>query len=244
MFRTAASLVLLIFVTSCALFSPPPPDTVEPPESFYELLERDLDRVKSYAAKGRVSLKGPARSIKGRLFLAAKYPHSIRLEVTSLMGSTVWAVALNGREVFAFDGASSVFYKGGSTPKNIARLLGLPPLGPDDIYTLTAGRVVPKKVRLERAGQGRFFLEDRYIITFEGGLLKELKPVRGDGYLLEFHGSITAGGVVFPKRLEVAHKNGTRLEITYDEVTLNPRVDDTIFTLEPPPGSRLHDLGR
>lgn len=225
---------------SCAALPPKRPAAL-PPERLFDALERDLAMISSYRAWGGLSLKSPSRSLRGRYFIAARSPDSMRFEVVSPLGNTLWAAVLSGGGIRVYDASSEVFYKGKATPESIARFFGVPPMEPWDLYNLLLGRAEPRDLAPFGA-RGKYLFKGRYVVTFRGAIMGGMRPVQGKAFTLKLGGELEADGILFPGRLTLFYRNGARLESTLRGLELNPGLDDGVFTLEMPKGARFYEL--
>ncbi len=180
--------------------------TVPPPANAYILapdLIADLDaqrgKIDSFRITGRVDHFGPEYRIQGKMFLFAKLPAELRLELVSPFGSPLTVLTVNSKEFALHDLREGRYLEGPPEPCNIARLVGVP-LPAEQIARILIGHtpVIKGKMKVEWDGDGF------YRVTIENELATQYLEVKPGKTHLKL------------QRSKLDDKEGNIFDITYE----------------------------
>lgn len=239
-------LCLLVVAVSCAPRAPLP--SYEPPE-LHERLRRDVEMVRSYRAVGRFLYEDGNHSVPGQLFVVARSPDLLRIEVVGSFGRPLFVLVHDGGRLCGLDSARGLFYTGSSSRENLAAFFPIP-LSIREVFTLLAGRIDPGdaapvpvknwwgKTAFRLAGGGELTLGGA------GYLLKDYMREtagRAGKVQVKLTGEIAGGDFIAPEKI-VFRMGDEVISIRYTGFAVNVDVSDEPFRMEQPPGVGRFDL--
>jgi outer membrane lipoprotein-sorting protein len=245
-----ASLVLLLI--GCARELPTFEPADMPVSVVIEHLEEKKEQLQSFRAVGSIRVKGEKQRWSGRAFFLTQPPGSLRLEVLSFFGQPVLYAASDGYEFMIWEPGHNRAYQGLAVHGTLARLIKFP-LDDQEALLLLAGLVpthhqVEKKLfKLPDNGKMLLQLKDvssqlRQRIWLEGESLIATRIERMRGGELELQATFSdfmeIEGWFYPKSI-VMEGAETRVTIDYEQISINEKLDHTVFHLNPPEGVEI-----
>jgi outer membrane lipoprotein-sorting protein len=186
----------------------------------------------------------------------------LRFEAEVSLQGTVATLATDGTTFALYDARRNEVNRGPACPANVASLVRIP-LAPADVAAVLLGdarlpNAIPEggltvhwdasrgadalAVRDKDGGDLQlFFRADRTLIA--------VVRTAPDGVRLwqtSYEDFETAGGVALPKTIKFAERTGAfaeGVEIQFKDRALNPPAPPGAFTLAPPPGAAVNDVG-
>lgn len=250
-----AALLALLVAGGCVRRAPPPDLAADPAELLLQV-ERTQARVDRVQGEARVRIESPAGDGTVTQFLAAERPDRLRLDALDFFGNPAAVLVADGDRFALLDLRERVFYRGASSPENLARLLPLAIPARELVLLLLgavplAGRPVAIApgdgvVRLtlegadgaQRLDVGAGAAVHRSKFTPAPG-----KPPSPGRYDVAFHHFRELGGRPFPGEVRLdAPGAKVHLRLSWKEIEVNGVLPEGGFTLAPPPGVRIVEL--
>ena len=261
--RLLALLAALVFLSGCPHSTPPPKDEITDPALIRGGIDARVERFSTARFKEVVlDYFGEGERVKVRQLILVKQPNYLRVQ-TRLPGSDeLLNVLVSDGETFAMHRRdTNDYYQGPATKENIARLL------PVDLSAKDVGRVMVGGAPWDRfdeqgaeptlswdTGRGAYAYR---VATKKGGALK-MWVRHGDFAVLEVAELNDKGKTIYNYTTEDwKGKTGRALpefrrvvwpardldfSMDVGETQLDIELPDTLFQLDPPPGSRMHAL--
>lgn len=193
-FRLLFLLTLFVGQVGCGPV-PPPKNAYTDGQTLLEDMAKRRDRIRSFRITGRVDHFGDGQRIQGKIFLFAKLPESLRIELVSPFDSPLQILTVNEGVFALHDLREGRFFTGPAEPCNIARLVRIP-LPPEDVARILIGHspIIEGETRVtwDRRGYYRVDIEAE-------GKVQQLQ-ISGDKNRLELQRSrlaLSDGTVVF-----------------------------------------------
>lgn len=217
-----------------------------------EHLEEKKEQLLSFRAVGSIRVKGEQQRWSGRAFFLTQLPGSLRLEVLSFFGQPVLYAASDGYEFMIWEPGHNRAYQGLAARGTLARLIKFP-LHDQEALLLLAGVVpmghqVEKKLfKLPDNGKMLLQLEDvssrltqRVWLEGESLVATRIERTRGDELKLvaTFSDFMDIEGWFYPKNI-VMEGGKSRVNIRYEQISINERLDQTVFQLNLPEGVEI-----
>jgi len=247
-----AWLAALLALGGCAALPPAPPVAVVTPEDLLSRLQARQQQVRSFQARGRVTLLSPERNYAGTSGLfKGLAPTTLRVDLYDPLGRSLLNFLSDGHEVEVFFPREARLCRGQATPANLAALIP-PAVTLHQALRLLVAAVplspeAPDRLDFETA-QGQYLLEwrnpngtTRERLWLEG---QGLNPVKddwlGEDGLLKFSVEWGDFGRLAPdlpgKIILRTFTPAAELRLTYSELKVNPALTAADLALEPPPG--------
>jgi len=136
--RLALLLVcVLLGLASCGPV-PPPKNPYTEGQSLLDDMARHREKIRSFRITGRVDHFGAKHRMQGTVFLFAKLPTSLRIEIVSPFGSPLQVLTVHEGQFALHDLREGRFFTGEALPCNIAHLIRIP-LPPEDVMKILIG---------------------------------------------------------------------------------------------------------
>lgn len=255
--RHLAWLAAALCFWGCRSLPPPtPPLAVTSGADLVSRLQAGKPQVKSFAAKGRLTLLSPQQNYAGTSLIKGRLPVTVRADVLDVLGRSLLKFYTNGREVEVLSPKEGKLYLGEATPGNLAAFIP-PAITLSQTLRLLVGDVplspgAPNRWAYE-ADQGRYLLEWRY----PDGKIKErlwleareLQPVKDEWHgpdgMIRFTAEFSDFGQLVPglpgKIILKTPKPKVELRLVYRELTLNPALQEKDLVVPRPPAvSEVH----
>ena len=252
-----ALLVAMVLCVACAARRPAVPPSAPPVLPSAAALEAALANrrqgLRTLRALARVRYRDADGSNSSRQAVIAARPDRLRIEVLSVFGSP-FVLAVNDGALVAYARQENTVYRGHASAENLWRYvrLGLPIDELIDIVLATPRLRAARQaevafdvglgaVRLTadspRGVQVVWFSETLPIAAEQRG------PEGGTMWRATFGGYEDRGGMKVASRLRLELPGrGRSVEMELEDIDVNPTVDEKIFAVQTPPGSRVVDL--
>ena len=217
------------------------------------------DRVQSVRGSARVRIESPGLSGTVVELVAAEKPARLRLETLDFFGNPAALLVADGDRFGFYDARARTWYRGDATPENVSRFLPVV-LPPTELVTILCGSAPLVRGHATEAAPGNGTvalvvaagavgqrLEVGEELAIESSRVRRADPdpaALAAYYDLDFDVFRHPGGVRFPMemRLEAPHAR-SRVKLTWwDDLEVNARSDDGLFSLEPPRGAKVVEL--
>ena len=249
--RRLVWVVMALCLWGCRSLPPPaPPVAVTSAAELMARLQAGKPQVKSFAAKGRLTLLSPQRNYAGTSLIKGRLPATVRADVLDFLGRSLLNFYTNGQEVQVLSPKEGKLYRGQATPGNLAAFIP-PAMTLSQTLRLMVGDVPLSPGQADRwayeADQGRYLLEWRY----PDGAVKErlwleardLRPVqeewRGPDGKIRFTAEFSDFGQLSPglpgKIILKTPQPQAELRLVYHEILLNPAFQDSDLVVPRPP---------
>ncbi len=236
----------------------PPPDLSSDPAELLAAVKAAQAGAARVEGRARVAVEAPEGAGGVEQYLAAEKPGRVRVESYDFFGNVLSVLAVDGGELRLYDAKEKVFYRGPATAENIGRLVPVA-LPPEALATLLCGSAPLLDGEPVSAVPGN----GTWVLTLRRGAVRQVLEIgpgaavissrlRRDGpdgpaptgLEADFSDFKARGGVRVPTGVEArAPVSGVSLSLRWKELAVNAPVDPALFTLAPPLGSRLVDLG-
>ncbi len=247
---------LLVSILLCACGGIPKPKNFDDsPEPLLASIEERGAALKSLSANLKVDVWRESERVKVSQLIAVDAVGRLRIEVLSPFGSPLITLASDGSRLMIYDAKEGRFFLGPASADALGRLLPVE-LSPPELSNLLRGAIpmieyTDSKVDWNRE-TGRYQLtltgpERIQEIEFEPEFLRvtqfEIRHTGSVLYTVRLGDYSGTGSAIVPKRIRftVPSKN-LRVDLSVTEVTLNPPIPDTTFTLTPPRGILVEPL--
>jgi outer membrane lipoprotein-sorting protein len=254
LFRAAA--FVLAALCGCAATVPVRPHAPTPTgaaptvKQITDVLQARDRALATFRAQARLDYTSPQQSFRSTQVIVVGAPSSARIDVIHPFGVS-YTVATDGKQLSAYDRRKSVFYEGQAGAESFRHFIGVP-LGATELAAVLRG--VPPAL-----GDKRW----QPVQPTEGGWL--LRRVLGGGGTLEFvvdansyeplrvkisgdrdrHEVEVAyedyrdvSGIRVPYRINVSFRDGSHLELEYQNVQRGVVLADEAFHIDRPAGAR------
>ncbi len=255
---TWAALSLLILTPGCAALRrpvrPAPPERLPSAAELAAVLAQRREALRSLRALAHIRYRDPEESNRSREALVVARPDHLRVEVLSLFGSMFVLTASDGA-LAAYAPQEHTLYRGRASPENLWRyvrlmlpvddlvdiVLGTPPAraGGEAQVTFDAqsGAVVLRQVWRDGAQMVWFSPADLPVAAEEQTANGRAQWRASFGAYEDHSGLRLATHVA----LELPEWQRS-LEISLEDIDVNPTLDPSIFALQMPPGTKVVDL--
>ncbi len=248
-----------LLVAGCAARRPPiplhPAPAVLPAAPDLEAaLRARRDAIRSLRAMARLRYQSPEDSNTSREAIVVARPDRLRVEVLALFGSVFVLTADNGKFT-AYARQEGTVYHGSASPQNLWRYarLGLPV---SDLVAIVLGTPPPRRGQRSQvdfdADTGRIRLwqqqdEGAQMVWFSDSGLPVAAEQRGDDGQAQWRATFSDyeahDGVPVATRIGIEWPPGQRsIVIALQDIDVNPTLDNSIFALHAPPGSKVVQL--
>ncbi|MBI2897179.1 MAG: DUF4292 domain-containing protein [Deltaproteobacteria bacterium] len=238
---------------------PRPRNAVTDAAEMMRMVGQIRGRARSMRARGKADHFGPEGRVRGTVYFFVEASGRLRFEALTPLDTPAASLASDGTTFTLLDTRERVFYTGPALPCNIARLLRIPMAGRDVAAILLGGTPL---IRHDRASLG--WDDDGFYVlslssTAEGlrqrveiapdrsrldVLKSEVRDSRGIVFAVEFEDFGRIEGVPFPKKIHfVNEREDADVMVHYDRVELNPALPEDAWTLAPPAGMEVRNLG-
>ncbi len=247
-----------LLVAGCAAKRPPAPHlapAVLPAAVDLEAaLRARREALRSLRALARLRYQTPEDSSTSREAIVVARPDRLRVEVLSLFGAVFVLTADNG-EIRAYARQEGTVYRGSASPENLWRYarIGLPV---SDLVAMVLGSPPPRRAQSQQVGfdadTGWIRLQQQLdegvqIVWFSDAALPvAAEQRRGDGQVqwrVRFSDYQVQDGVPVATHIGIEWPPGQRsMQIGLEQIDVNPALDNSVFALQAPPGSKVVDL--
>jgi outer membrane lipoprotein-sorting protein len=233
---------------------PVPPTTLPSAAELEAALVKRHDTVHGLKALAHIRYRDPEGSNSSREAIVVARPDRLRVEVLSLFGS-VFVLAADRGLLTAYARRENTVYCGHASPENLWRYVRLS-LPVSDLVDLLLGT---PPLRQTKEAEVSFDPQTEWIqlvqqwehgvqlVWFSPTALplrtEEQTPDRQTLWRATFDKYESQNGVAVATRIALEVPAWQRsLDITLEDIDLNPRLDSAVFAVKTPPGSKVVDL--
>jgi outer membrane lipoprotein-sorting protein len=254
----AAVLCAAVLWSGCAAVrrsvTPAPPATLPSAAELEAVLAKRRDTVHSLRALAHIRYRDLQESNSSREAIVVARPDRLRVEVLSLFGS-VFVLAADDGALTAYARQENTVYRGHASPENLWRYVRLT-LPVNDLVDLVLGTPPRRQVKEARVSfdpdTGSIELSQEWahgtqIVWFSPTALplgaEERSPDQQTLWRASFNDYERQNGFAVATRIALTLPKWQRsLDITLEDIDLNPTLDATVFAVQIPPGSKVVDL--
>jgi hypothetical protein len=231
----------------------PPTTASEEPEAVYQELVEWAGRIRSLQGAGTVRLRSQESNTRLDALVVCEHPGRLRVEALDFLDHVVFVCILQGGEFLAYFVSENRVVRKPAVPSVIEEYVGVPLEG-DELAALVLGSpffvplVSPNlETRREESGLVLTATSPERGVRYEVRLDAQRRPVQsvlrwdprsgaGGGALqVDFSEYRRAGTLDFPFRVRVSDvERGDHFSVHYQQVTLNPVLDEQVFHFVPP----------
>ncbi|KIX14937.1 DUF4292 domain-containing protein [Dethiosulfatarculus sandiegensis] len=241
-------LAALLFLVGCAGKTPAPLTEMPDAQNALAHIKARQASVVSFSMQGEVEVLTPTEELYGDHHIEAMGPDRIRAEIMGPFGRPVMRLSVDYDRLMVLDYRANRAFRGKATRENMARFLGLY-LSPREIYTFLAGsmpvsacanQTLTHTTEPDRARLYCFTPSGKKMASFLLGL-PDLRVLGGEigekGAKIKcrFEEFATIQGKLVPKRLMVSDSFGREVILINQEVLLNPKLGEDVFSFDIPP---------
>lgn len=253
--RAAAAIFLAVLCSAC------PPKRIEfgpegeltDPEAVYKRVRENQDNIVSLEGDSKLRVESPQGSGTLNMFVSVTRPALLHLETFDFFNRPLASLVSDGKGFGLYQTETNTYYQGPASPENVSRFLPVVLPSPE-LVAIMLGQVPllpPERMTLALDRK-----EGVYVLTLYRGAATQVlqvhpkylrvvkSQVRGvPGYDLAFDKFQERGGLIFPGEVGlVAEQADTKLELRYQQVTLNGRPDVTLYELGAPEGAKVVEV--
>jgi hypothetical protein len=213
------------------------------------LLQRER-RIVAMQTDAVMAYTDAGKTVKARETIVTRRPSQLRVEALSPFGVAL-VVAAQSSQLTVYDPSSNTFYRGASDAATLERFARIP-LQPRQAVRLMMG-LMPDDGAVAHGPDAVRQEGDMLVASYRlpGGALQELGFRNGllamvrlrdsaqGGYEVRYGDYQDIGGLQFPHALKAEFAGpGTRLELRYSHLIINPALADNLFVLMPGAGAK------
>lgn len=237
---------------------PPPADAYQDAATLLSEMTAKRLAVKTLRASGRVDHFGKGQRIQGAVYVFARLPDALRVDLISPLGSSLAVLAAQDGRFAMHDTRQGRFLEGPALPCNIARLVQIP-LPVEDVARILIGGTPVIEGELSLGWNDD---KGAYALTIEDGDLTQSLLIGADRSVLPLQRSTLkrSNSVVFdivndrwtlsgstwlPREIRVkmpAHRSDLLLRYDQDGVEANVDLPSDAFHLTAPSGMKVEDV--
>lgn len=256
------SVALFAFVVgACAgcaasrpLVSHPRPGRLPGAADLHAALSARREGVHSLRALAHLRYRGPDESNSSREALVVERPDRLRVEVLSMFGP-VFTLTADAGTLTAYARQERTVYQGAASPANLWRYARIA-LPVRDIVDIVLGSPPVRQGSNARVSFDDRLGRVRLYEDLDGGAAQsvwfdeEVRPVAAEERAADGHPYWQArfdayephGGIPVATRIGLELPGTRSVEIVLEDVDVNPPLENSVFALHVPPGSKIVDL--
>ncbi len=236
-----------VWLMGCPRRIPTGPLEAIAPADRLALIARQEQQIFSVKGQARIQFDGPSGKGTVTLFVAVARPRWIHLESLGFFGQPQAILVSDGETFGLFQAQESKYYRGPASPENISRFLPIVLPGHELVTILLGGapriggeatalKVLRDPAAYELKLTDGSVTQSLIIDPVDDRVIKS--EVRGiDGYDLFFDDFERAVAPALPLRIRLsAPAASTTLELRYQDVEINHKLDVSLFSQHPPAG--------
>ncbi len=223
------------------------------PADLLALIARQEQQIFSVKGQARLQVEGPSGKGTVTLFVAVARPRWIHLESLGFFGQPQAILVSDGKTFGLFQAQESKYYRGPASPENISRFLPIVLPGHELVTILLGGA---PRIRGEATALRLLRDPAAYELQLtEGPVTQTLiidplahrvikSDVRGiDGYDLFFDDFERDVAPALPQKIRLsALAASNTLELRYQDVEINQKLEVSLFSQRPPAGVPIVDV--
>ncbi|MFP2934089.1 DUF4292 domain-containing protein [Pyxidicoccus sp. 3LG] len=252
--RAAAAIFLAVLCSACPKrIEFGPEGELTDAEVVYKRVRENQDNIVSLEGDSKLRVESPQASGTLSMFVSITRPSLIHLETFDFFNRPLASLVSDGRGFGLYQTETNTYYQGPASPENVSRFLPVV-LPAEELVAIMLGQVPlipPERMTLELDRK-----KGVYVLTLHRGPATQVldvhtkhlrvmkSQVRGiPGYDLGFDDFLERGSIIFPGKVElVAEQAETKLQVRYQDITLNGRPDMTLYELLPPEGAKVVEV--
>ncbi len=252
--KRAIVLLASLLIQACGGI-PKPKDFSDAPEPLLKVLEDQRRALTSLSAELQLDVWKDDKRVKLKQLMAVDHLGRVRLEILSSFGNPVTTLTSDGSRLMIYDSDQKRFFLGASTAENISRLIPIH-LSPEELSALLRGTIPEWTDSQSRvywdSTRGRYVLHQtsgsrEQRVEMEPGTSQVRRLERRTDGRLDFR--IKLGDYRSVSQIQVPHRllfespeRSVSVDMTIIDVTVNPEIPDSTFTLEAPRGIVVESL--
>jgi outer membrane lipoprotein-sorting protein len=252
--RAAAAIFLALLCSACPKrLEFGPEGRIDDADVLYKHVRERQSQVVTLEGDSKLHVDSPQGSGTLSMFVAISRPSLLHLETFDFFNRPVASLVSDGQRFGLYQSQGNTFYQGPASPENVSRFLPVV-LPSEELVMVMLGQaplLPPERMTLELNEKERV-----YVLTLFRGPARQtlrvdpkyLRIVKSQvtgvpGYDLAFDDFKQRGDLLFPGKVELtAAVADTKLELRYQQVTLNGRPDLTLYELAPPEGAKVVEV--
>jgi outer membrane lipoprotein-sorting protein len=252
--RAAAAIFLAMLCSACRHpLEFGPEGRIADAEVLYKHVRERQSQVVTLEGDSKLHVDSPQGSGTLSMFVAIQRPGLIHLETSDFFNRPVAMLVSDGKRFGLYQAQGNTYYQGPASPENVSRFLPVV-LPSEELVAVMLGQaplLPPERMTLELNEKERVYVltlfrgAARQTLRVDPKYLRILKSeVRGvPGYDLAFDDFKQRGNLLFPGKVSLdAEAAQTKLELRYQQVTLNGRPDLTLYELGAPEGAKVVEV--
>jgi outer membrane lipoprotein-sorting protein len=252
--RAAAAIFLAVLCSACPKrIEFGPEGELTDAQAVYQRVRENQDNIVSLEGDSKLRVESPQASGTLSMFVSITRPALLHLETFDFFNRPLASLVSDGKRFGLYQTETNTWYQGPASPENVSRFLPVVLPG-EELVAIMLGQVplIPPEqmtLKLDR-DQGV------YVLTLQRGAATQVlhvhtkylrvmrSQVRGiPGYDLSFADFLEKGSLIFPGRVElVAEQAQTKLQVRYQQISLNGRPDLTLYELVAPEGAKVVEV--
>ena len=252
--RAAAAIFLAFLCSACPKrIEFGPEGELTDAQVVYQRVRENQDNIVSLEGNSKLRVESPQASGTLSMFVSITRPALLHLETFDFFNRPLASLVADGKRFGLYQTETNTWYQGPASPENVSRFLPVVLPG-EELVAIMLGQVplIPPErmsLKLDR-DQGVYVLtlqraQATQVLHVHTKYLRVMKSqVRGvPGYDLSFDDFLEKGTLIFPGRVElVAEQAQTKLQVRYQQITLNGRPDLTLYELVAPEGAKVVEV--
>lgn len=252
--RAAAAIFLAVLCSACPKrIEFGPEGELTDANVVYQRVRENQDNIVSLEGDSKLRVESPQGSGTLSMFVSVTRPALLHLETFDFFNRPLASLVSDGKGFGLYQTETNTYYQGPASPENVSRFLPVV-LPNQELVAIMLGQVPlipPERMELELDRK-----KGVYVLTLHRGAATQVlhvhtkhlrvmkSQVRGiPGYDLGFEDFQEKGTLIFPGRVElVAEQANTRLQLRYQQISLNGRPDLTLYELLPPEGAKVVEV--
>ncbi|WP_164018406.1 DUF4292 domain-containing protein [Pyxidicoccus trucidator] len=252
--RAAAAIFLAVLSSACPKrIEFGPEGELTDANVVYQRVKENQDNIVQLEGDSKLRVESPQGSGTLSMFVSVTRPAMLHLETFDFFNRPLASLVSDGQGFGLYQTETNTFYQGPASPENVSRFLPVV-LPSQELVAIMLGQVPlipPERMELELDRKKGFYVltlhqgQATQVLQVHTKYLRVVKSqVRGvPGYDLAFDDFLEKGTLIFPGKVElVAAQADTRLQLSYQQITLNGRPDLTLYELLPPEGAKVVEV--
>ena len=224
---------------------------------YIKYLDNRLNSLKTFQGSGKFKITNSKKSDSATCALLIKKPDSIRLESFSLFGDAVFYFASKKDTFSIFIPKENRFFTGENTVKNIKKVLPIDvPIDEFSDYLIgnfsrgDDDNVVIKFLEDQHVYKVYYYGKEHKVLWLDPETLTITKCTIADvddNYkaTVNYSAFKEIDGMVFPMKISINFPDlDAEIDASYDDISVNTEMQDTLFTLEAPEKAEIINLSQ
>jgi outer membrane lipoprotein-sorting protein len=222
---------------------------------YLEVIDERFSKLNTFQGKGKLKISNSKKSDSATGIFVIKKPDSIRLESFSVFGQAVFFLASNYDSFSVFIPSENNYYTGQNTLENIKKVLPLDTSIKDFSYYLIGefrkdegDNAIVKFLEDRKIYKIYFYGDENKVIYFDPEFSVIKKCVVYDSEeeiksLITYSEFEDVDGIMLPMHISIKFPRlDARIEVDYDEITLNESIKSKLFVLDTPDDVNIINL--